>query len=437
MSARSRYTLAAIALLSLTTLAQAQMGRGGAPTGPTAVGYIEPTPENIPLVQHLSGRISASSTANVSSQLSGTVASIEFEEGALIEPGAVLLTLVDGTQQAAVAIARANLSKAEASLVTAQQAVTRNDALAGSITQVARDTARTALLLAQADMEVQQANLRSAEIALNQTRILAPVGGVIGTTSVNVGDVISPQTAIATIRQLDPVYVTLVDTSRNLLSLRRANALENGSNGGASQRPEVTVLLEDGSTYERTGYVDLADVVVSESTGTFNLRAVIPNPDRLLMPGMFVRADVKLAGEQSVYLVPQRAVMRDSRGLATAFFVTDDDKADLRVIETNRSLDHNWVVTAGINPGDRLIVDGIQKISDNSPIAPVPVEIGPNGVIAQTLLPPGSTPERVGRPGGAGGGDRGAGAGREGAGPAAGTEGGAAAARPAAGGNRP
>src|SRR5690606_23803362 len=124
------------------------------------------------------------------------------------------------------------------------------------------------------------------EIALSQTKIIAPIGGVIGTTSINVGDLITNQSDIATIRQLDPVYVTLVDTSRNLLALRRSSALGNGD----AQRPEVTVLLEDGSTYEHKGYVDLADVVVSESTGTFNLRAVIPNPDRLLMPGMFVRA---------------------------------------------------------------------------------------------------------------------------------------------------
>ena len=385
MLAWSRFTLAAIALLSLSGLAHAQ-GRGGAPSGPTAVGYVEPELQNIPLVQHLSGRISASSTANVRSQLSGTVASIEFKEGALVEPGDVLLTLVDGAQQAAVAIARANLSKAEAGLTNAQQAVTRNDALASSVTQVARDAARTALLLAQADVDVQEANLRSAEIALSQTRIIAPIGGIIGTTIINVGDLITNQSDIATIRQLDPVYVTLVDTSRNLLALRRSSALGNGD----SQRPEVTVLLEDGSTYEHKGYVDLADVVVSESTGTFNLRAVIPNPDRLLMPGMFVRAEVKLDGEQSVHLVPQRAVLRDSRGLATAFFVTADNKADLRVIETNRSLDHHWVVTGGINPGDKLIVDGIQKISDNAAIAPVPVEIGPNGVIAQTLTPPGA-----------------------------------------------
>ncbi|HUH77191.1 MAG TPA: biotin/lipoyl-binding protein, partial [Devosia sp.] len=142
MLAWSRYTLAAIALLSLTSLAHAQ-GRAGAPGGgPTAVGHVEPEPQNIPLVQHLSGRIAASSTANVRSQLSGTVASIDFEEGALVEQGAVLLTLVDGAQQAAVAIARANLSKAEAGLANAQQTVTRNDALAGSVTQVARDAAR-------------------------------------------------------------------------------------------------------------------------------------------------------------------------------------------------------------------------------------------------------------------------------------------------------
>jgi membrane fusion protein (multidrug efflux system) len=387
--------IAALALPGTTTV-QAQLAptAGAKSSAPVEVGVVTLHPQAVPVTAELPGRVSASQTADVRPQVGGVVKSIDFKPGAEVKAGDVLFEIEDAAFQAQVAVASAAEQKAEAAVSTAQAQVNRDKQLlaGGGVAQSDFDNANATLIEAQADVAGARANLQTAQLSLSLAKVTAPISGLISDTTVTQGALVTAAqtTALATVRLLDPIYVDLVETSANLLKVRAQ--FESGSlKGNRGQPLSVSLVLEDGTAYPDKGQVTLADVVVSESTGTFSLRATFPNSRRLLLPGMFVRATVDLGTEPNDYLVPQRAVTFDAAGNATALFA-EDGKAVSHILTTDGSIGNDWRVTKGPTDGAQLIVDGFQKISDGSAVKPLAVTIDANGVVKQTIASTAAAP---------------------------------------------
>ncbi|HVW91059.1 MAG TPA: efflux RND transporter periplasmic adaptor subunit [Devosia sp.] len=377
----------------------------GAPgqTGPVQVGVITLKAQQVPITVELPGRISASASADVRPQVSGIIKSVNFRAGQQVKAGDVLYEIDDAVYQAQVALQSAAVQKAEAAVSTAQSTVTRDQQLAASSNIAASEVeaAQAALAEAKADVASAEANLKSAQINLGLTQVTAPIAGIIGGTSVNAGALVtaSQTTALATIRQLDPAYVNVVETATNLLRVRaqfESGTLKGSQSGG---NPTITVhlTLEDGTAYPQAGQMTFLDVAVSESTGTFSAQGTVPNPNRLLLPGMFVRATLDLGMAPSAFLVPQRAVTFDASGNPTALFA-EGGKAVSHTLTTNGNSGNNWVVTGGISDGAKLIVDGLQKINPGSAVAPVEVTLDDNGVVVEPVA--GGAPAAAAKPAG-------------------------------------
>jgi len=363
-------------------------GLPGGPTGPVEVGVVRLESRPVPRSAELTGRVVAFATAEVRPQVDGLVRRIAFREGSDVEAGDILYELDDTRFRAAHASAAASLRKAEAATAGAQATFDRTEKLASSSAVSAQtlDDARSTLLQAKAEEEAARADLRTARINLDNTVIRAPIGGVVGVSAVSVGALITEnQTdAMVTIRQVDPIHVDLVDSSANLLRIRDESAA--GRLGRPSDDADtVTLTLENGRDYDRKGKLSLAEMVVSRTTGTFLLRATFDNPDRTLIPGMFVRASVDLGSIPDAFLVPQRAVSRNEAGEAMVYLASADDKAERRKVETGGAVGNDWIVTGGVANGDRLIVDGFQKISEGSGIRPVESTVDAAGIVAQRL----------------------------------------------------
>ncbi len=380
--------VAGLAVLSLAGPSLAQPGMGGFPGmgGPTEVGVITITRQSVPYTTTLPGRVVASKTAEIRPQVGGIIKSVDFKQGSEVRQGALLYQIESDTYEASLAAAKATLERARVTASSAGDTVARYEKLVGSgVSKTDLSDAKLSLLQAQADVAAAEASVLSAQISFDRTRITAPISGAIGLSAVNQGALVtaSQATAMATIRQLDPIYITLVDSSANLLKLRKA--MQAGTlSGNGDTGTKVRITLEDGTEYDEVGTIAEAETVVSTTTGTFDVRATIANPERMLLPGMFVRATVQL-GEETAFLVPQRAVTFNANGKATVLVVGDDMIATAHVLETSRSYGNAWVVTSGLDDGDEIIVDGLQKVSDGSKIAPLPVEIDDDGVIVQTI----------------------------------------------------
>ena len=384
--------IAVCAVVLLATAAQAQMPGGpGGPSGPVEVGVVTMKPQAVPFTVELPGRVAASKEAEVRPQVGGIVKAIDFEDGATVTAGDVLYEIDDATYQAQVDVARATLEKTQAGVTSAQAKYDRYVKLGANVSTSDLEDAHIALVQAQADAASAQASLQAAEINLGFTKVVAPISGLVSESSVAQGALVTAAqaTALATVRLLDPIYVDLVDTSANLLKIRaqfEAGDLKGApeSDKPAIHKPVVRLTLEDGSAYSEAGELTLANVVVSESTGTFSLRATFANPDRVLLPGMFVRASVDIGSNPSGFLVPQRAVTFNAAGEPTVL-VAKDGKAVTQVLTTNGSRDNAWIVTGGIEDGDQVIVDGLQKVSAGSDVKPLEVTIDADGVIHQTI----------------------------------------------------
>lgn len=366
----------------------AGMGPPGGPAGPVEVGVVALQSQPVPRSAELPGRVVAFGTVEVRPQVNGIVRKIAFKEGGVVEAEDVLYELDDTKFKAAYAAATASLKKTEAATAGAQATFDRTEKLASTnaVSAQTLDDARSTLLQAQADEEAARADLETARINLDNTIIRAPIGGMIGVSQVSVGALVTENqtAAMATIRQVDPIHVDLVDSSVNLLRIRdevTAGRLGRQDEASAS----ISLTLENGRDYDRKGTLSPADMVVSQTTGTFTMRATFDNPDRILMPGMFVRAKVDLGSIPNAFLVPQRAVSRNEAGEATIYVVSDDGKAELREVATGGALGNDWIVLDGVENGDRLIVDGFQKISDGVEIKPVDASVNENGVVAQEL----------------------------------------------------
>jgi len=375
-------------LLALVAACQPSGPSGPPPAGKAEVGTITLQPTSVPRTMELPGRVIALATAEIRPQVNGIVRKISFKEGRVVKAGDVLYELEDAKFKAAYAAAAAAVKKAEAATAGAQTAFDRNAKLSESNAVAAQtvDDSRSTLLQAEASEEAARADLETARINLDNATIRAPIDGVIGVSSVSVGALVTENqtAALATIRQIDPINVDLVDSSANLLRIR--DDVDSGRLGRGTGQPQaVTLTLENGKAYDQAGTISLADTVVSETTGTFTLRATFPNGQRVLLPGMFVQASVDLGTLNNAFLVPQRAVTRGDDGVATIYVVSADNKAEAKRITTAGTSGNNWIVTDGASPGDRLIVDGFQKFSAGAEVTPVEATIDEDGVVDQDL----------------------------------------------------
>lgn len=368
--------LAVVAACFLTACSPADAQGGPKPGAgaPARVGVLTLQAQRVPLSAELAGRTVAYQTAEVRPQVTGLVRTRAFTEGSDVKTGQLLYQIDPASYQAALDSAQAALAKAEANALTAKLKAGRYDALAGidAVSQQLRDDTQAALKQAEADVAGARAAVRSAQIDLDRTRVSAPIAGRIGRSAVTPGALVTANQAgaMATLQQLDPIYVDVTQTSAELLRLQRDLA-EGRLQRDATGQARVTLLLEDGSTYAQEGKLQFSELQVDATSGSVTLRAEFPNPKRQLLPGMYVRAQVQSGVQAQALLVPQAAVSRDAKGNATAMVVSKDGKAEPRQLQTSAVVNGQWLVTAGLAAGDQLIVDGLQRLRPGAPVQAV------------------------------------------------------------------
>jgi membrane fusion protein (multidrug efflux system) len=348
--------------------------------GPPEVGVVILRAESVTLTAELAGRTSPYAISDVRPQITGIVKERLFKEGANVAAGQVLYRIDPATYQAALDSAKAQLDNAEANLATLKLKAERAATLltSGWVSRQTNDDALAAYRQALATVSQQKANVESAAINLGYTRITAPIAGRIGVSSVTPGALVTANQAavLTTIQTLDPIYVDVTQSSAELLQLKRAitqGSIRSGGPGVAN----VSLKLEDGTAYAHTGQLELTDVTVDQNTGAVTLRALFPNPEGLLLPGMYVRAIVAEGVANDAILAPQQGVTRNEKGEPTAMIVDAQGKAQTRVLKTSRVIGDRWLVTDGLKAGDRLIVEGLLKVQPDMQVNAVPAGSAP------------------------------------------------------------
>lgn len=368
-------------------------GGAGQKKAPEA-GFVVLQREAVPLRLELPGRTTAFETSEVRPQVSGIIQARLFTEGAPVKAGDVLYRIDPRIYEAALNQARADLTSAVATRDAARVRAERLGELAKSGVVSRQDLldAQAQADAAAATVERARAGVSTAEINLKFTQVSAPIAGRIGRSVVTTGALVSAGQSepLTTIQRLDPIFVDIQQSSAALLSFRRQLA----GGGLARVSTEVDLLLEDGSHYAHPGVLQFAESVVDMNTGTVTVRARFPNPDGWLLPGMYVRAQFSPVQARDAILVPQQGISRDSKGNATALVISADSRAELRTVVTDRTVGDKWLVSKGLQPGDRLIVEGLGRIQPGQAVRPIAV--GPNasadgGSAAQASSPPTTT----------------------------------------------
>lgn len=336
------------------------------------VGVYQIQSQSLALVTELPGRTTDFRQAEIRPQVSGILQKRHFTEGQQVSAGELLYQIDPAPYQAALATAEANLSRAQAAATNAEQRLKRLQGLIASqvVSQQDVDDARATVLQAEAEVQAAAAQRQAARINLDYTRITAPIAGQIGRSMVTEGALLTANQGevLATIRQLDPIYVDLTQSSSELLQLRRQLT------GTQQQAVSVKLALEDGSQYPAAGELQFSEASVDPSTGMVTLRAVFPNPDRLLLPGMFVRASLAQAEQSNVVLVPQAAVQRLPKGATQVLVVNNEQQVEARQITLGRSYQQYWVVQDGLAAGERVVVAGLQKVQPGAQVNAVAVQ---------------------------------------------------------------
>lgn len=367
-STRYRYLALSLAVaLSLSACGGGeQEGQQGGP-GQVTVATLKS--EQVGLTRELPGRTTAFLVAEVRPQVSGIVAKRLFTEGGLVTAGQPLYQIDDASYRAQANSARAQLVRAEATANAARLSAKRITELAkvDAVSQQDLENAVAAQKQADADVGAAKASLDAANVTLGYARITAPIAGRIGKSSVTQGALVSAgqADALATVQQLDPIYVDLTQSAAELLELRRELAAGRLKD---NQTLPVTILLEDGSEFSHKGTLEFSEVSVDPSTGSYALRVKVANPDQVLMPGMYVRAVVGSGVRENALLVPMQGIARDAKGDTTAMVVGKDNKVEVRPVKVSRALADKWLVEDGLQPGDKVIVEGLQKIQPGMPV---------------------------------------------------------------------
>jgi membrane fusion protein (multidrug efflux system) len=335
---------------------------------PPTVGVVVIKPQPVQLTAELPGRTDPFAVSDIRPQVGGILQKRLFTEGALVHQGDPLYQIDPATYQAA-------LANAQAVLTTTRAKATRYAALVkiGAVAPQDYDDAVAAYKQAQA-------NVQTAKINLGYTRITAPITGRIGRSLVTEGALLTADqtTAIATIQTLDPIYVDITQSNVELLNLKLAMQGGRLINGGPSTA-RATLTLDNGTAYSRDGTLQFSEVTVDPTTGAVTLRAIFPNPDGVLLPGMFVRAKIIEGTETAAILVPQQGVSRNEKGDPTALVVDAKGFARLRLLKVSRAIGDKWLVTDGLKQGDRMIVEGLQKVQPDMPVTAAPATFAPKG----------------------------------------------------------
>ncbi|MDR2635733.1 MAG: efflux RND transporter periplasmic adaptor subunit [Campylobacteraceae bacterium] len=342
-------------------------------TKPVEVGIIQLKEQSIALEQELSGRVKASVTAEIRPEVSGIIKRVVFKEGQKVKKGDILYEINPDVYKSTYDGASASLQSAKANLEALKIKKARYDELISfdAISKQDHDDITAAYLQAKALVGEKEAALKKAEIDLQKTKISAPISGIIGISSVTEGALVTAlqSGSLTTIRSINTVHVDLSQSSNQLLALRKLLSEQHIRKGSM----EVKLKLLDDSFYEHKGVLKLQEIAVDEGTSTVTLRAEFPNPDNILLPGMYVRAVIEEAVTTKAFLVPQRAVLRDSRANPIITVVTEDNSTITKIIETKKALGNKWLVTDGVKSTDKIIVEGLNKINSRSKVTSVDV----------------------------------------------------------------
>jgi membrane fusion protein (multidrug efflux system) len=372
-------TVAMMALASLLLLDGCGDGRGKqtTPSPVPEVATVTIEPQKLELTTELPGRTSAYLVAEIRPQVNGIVQKRLFQEGSDVKAGQLLYQIDPAPFQVAYDSAKASLGKAEANLPSIRSRAERYKELIPdkAVSQQDYDDAAAAMDQARAEIEYWKAAVEAARINLDYTRVTAPISGRIGKSSVTDGALVTAYqpTSLATIQQLDPIYVDVTQSSAELLRLKRN--LETGrlstdkKNGRA-----VRILLEDGTPYPLEGTLQFRDITVDAATGSFTLRIVVPNPEHLLLPGMFVRAVVQEGIAAQAILAPQQGVSRNPKGEPIALVVDEAGTVQQRMLKLDRAIGDKWLVSSGLAEGDRVIVEGMLNVRPGATVKAVPLE---------------------------------------------------------------
>lgn len=358
--------MVAVSVLGLSGCGEKKKDAGKG--APPEVGVVIVSTQDAPMALELPGRLVASQIAEIRPQVGGIVQKRLFEEGTVVRAGQPLYQLDPATYEAERARTAAALQKAEAQVAVARTRAERDAELlkADALSRQSADDSASALRQAQADVAVARAALDAARVQLERTRITAPITGRIEVSTVTAGALVTAAqtTALTTVQQLDPMHVDIVQSSAEILQLRRS------LDGGTGSR-QVKLVLEDGSAYARPATLQFSGVTVDRGTGAVTIRAVVPNPDNMLMPGMVVRAKLLAGIDRDAILVPQQGVSRSPTGEATALVVGPDNKLQNRVLVLKRAVGNQWLVTSGLKVGEKLAVEGLQRVRAGQTVTPV------------------------------------------------------------------
>ena len=377
-SNRLRASIALLFASSSLILAGCNDSQSAVNTAPKdpEVGVVTLAPQSTTLKSELAGRTAAQMVAQIRPQVSGIVQKRAFTEGAMVKAGELLYQIDPASYQAAQASAKATLARAEATASAARLKAKRQADLFAieAISQQDNEDAQTALQQAEADVASARAALETASINLERTRIVSPIAGRVEASTVTPGALVTAnqETALTTVQQLDPIYVDIPQSSLEVLQLRKA--LSSGALKSEGNAARIQLVLEDGSTYAHEGKLQFAGVTVNTTTGAVTLRALVPNPERLLMPGMYVRARLDKGTDPEALLVPQPGIGRDNTGKATALVVNAENKVEQRKVEVSEAIGTNWRVTDGLKAGERVIVEGSGKVRPGQSVRVVDVQ---------------------------------------------------------------
>ena len=388
-SHRLRASIALLFASSSLILAGCNDSQSAVNTAPKdpEVGVVTLAPQSTTLKSELAGRTAAQMVAQIRPQVGGIVQKRAFTEGAMVKAGELLYQIDPASYQSAQASAKATLARAEATASAARLKAKRQADLFAieAISQQDNEDAQTALQQAEADVASARAALETASINLERTRIVSPIAGRVEASTVTPGALVTAnqETALTTVQQLDPIYVDIPQSSLEVLQLRKA--LSSGALKSEGNAARIQLVLEDGSTYAHEGKLQFAGVTVNTTTGAVTLRALVPNPERLLMPGMYVRARLDKGTDPEALLVPQPGIGRDNTGKATALVVNAENKVEQRKVEVSEAIGTNWRVTDGLKAGERVIIEGSGKVRPGQSVRVVDVQ--PVAVNAVSAVP--------------------------------------------------
>ncbi len=389
LQATQRVVVGTMIIAGLTLTGCTEKKQQAGPMGPPEVSFLAVKEERVSLTTELPGRTNAMATAEVRPQVGGLIKKRLYPEGGLVKAGQTLYQIEPASYEASLASARAVQARAEATLGTVRMKAGRYADLVktNAVSRQDNDDAQASLKQAEAEVAAAKAAVETARINLAYTKVTAPISGRIGRSSVTEGALVTanqPQ-ALATIQQMGSMYVDITQSSADLLKLKQRRL----AGKGAGQAP-VSLILEDGTPYPHKGTLKFTEVTVDQSTGSVTLRAVFPNPNQMLLPGMFVRALIQEGIQEKGILVPQRGLSRNPKGDATVLVVGAEEKVEVRVVKTDRTVGENWLVTAGLKPGDRVILEGVQRARPGTPVKAVPFGQGPASA--------GASPASAGQP---------------------------------------